>query len=151
MIQLGNDKVSRLMIGGNVMVNQDDVWLPCEVNSDFSGAPILMHYDNATGKTMLVGQATMLWDVDKGYWDDVLLTLPEGYHFTDSSVFLLFFDNGSREDYQSFSINGPELRANFKWPFSDPKSGSVQIVFGNIGQLYSTSKTFATTTSIAPD
>ena len=150
-ILVGSKKVKKIIVGGDVFLPATDVWLPCEVNPDFSGTPILMHYDSATGKTMLVGQVTMPWSVDQGYWDDVLLTLPKGYHFTSSDGFLMAFNNSSNESYQTLSVTGPEMKVKFRWPFSDPRSGNAQLIFGTIGSLYASSKSFSTRTNIAPD
>lgn len=121
-------KVSRLILGSDTWVNSEDVWQPCKVSSDFSGTPILMHYDSDTGVTTFIGAADISWSSSKGMWNKVLLTLPEGYIFTktdetfpfgkktsNGTSNIMFGTGSSIYSDMTFNMSGNEVYASFNW------------------------------------
>lgn len=108
-------------------MNAEDVWQKCEVNSDFSGTPILMHYDSATGVTSFIGAVDITWSRNQGTWNKTLLTLPKGYAFNQTDVSFplgnktsnatadIMYGTGSYYGNLKFSMSGSTVGANFNW------------------------------------
>lgn len=153
MIQIGDKKVSKMMIAGNVLVSQDDVWLPCKVGPSFtSGIPILMHYDSSTGVTSFLGQAyfrpssPMILDED-------ILTLPSGYHFTEMDPNFPFGWGGSLNNSSAMSLSEKNA-AHAKYTLGSGNQSSnpvFQMCFGYIYAAATSQTRVWHTTTVEPD
>ncbi|MFC6290677.1 hypothetical protein [Levilactobacillus angrenensis] len=164
-LTVGGDKISRLTLAGNEFVNAEDVWLPCMVNADFSGTPILMHYDASTGVTSFIGAADITWTYSQGTWNKILLTLPDGYRFskTDSTFPLgsktsnatsgIMYGTGSYYGDLSFTMSGDSISAKFNWKMNSASvypAGRIIIFMSDLDDNY-TGYHCWTTTSVIPD
>lgn len=158
MISIGDKKVSKMMIGGNTLVNQEDAWLQCEVGPRFSGIPIIMHYDRATGTTTLIGRVAFDWARTDGAFTQVLLTLPEGFHFTSIDpkfpIVVAGVTVSSNPDIFNASYQDGRLIGNFgRWGW-DTSSNTEPVImaFGAImGSYLAGTPSVWQTTTISPD
>lgn len=159
---VGGKEAYKILIGCDTFVDQKNIWLPCTVNNDFSGTPILMHYDEKKGVTSFIGAVDITWSTSV-YWNKTILTLPEGFHFieTDSTLPLggkdnngtagMIWGNNSYYDNLTFSMSGNSVIARFNWNVSQYNlSGRIILLMSSIN-YNSTGYQCWTTTTVAPD
>jgi len=158
MIQIGDKKVTKMIVGGNIMVNQEDAWLECEVGPRFSGIPILMHYDKASGTTTLIGRVEFDWALTDGAFTQTLLTLPDGYHFTSIDpnfpIAVAGVTISSNPAIFNVSYQDGRLIGNFeRWGWDTSSNAEpVRMAFGFIAPAYLDSNPSVwQTITIAPD
>jgi len=158
-LTIGDDKVSRMIMGDTTFVNADDVWLPVEVDTMLSGMPAIMHYDPTTGMTRFYGMLGTAWTNGRT-WKGTLLTLPVGFHFSKNvdSTFPLVgtvaaMSAGPSSSHISYSVDGRKLIADIAWPYdSYYPSGNLVLSFSNLYNRFGIGQwTMWKTDAIVPD
>lgn len=146
-ILVGNEKVSKILIGSDTFTDQNDVWLPCEMGPDMVGTPVLMHYDPNSKVTSFLGgflYTTRDYYIPKTY---KIFKLPSGYHFT--SIDPQFdFVTGSPNKLTISDDN--TLMANYTVWGHSVDAVVVSFAMGGLYNNGSVSKVW-TTTTVAPD
>lgn len=145
MIQIGDKKVSKMMIGGNTLVSQDDAWLPCEIVQGISSTPVIMHYDANSGKTTIMGGTFVT--LQNGKWSGTAITLPSGFHFVQGITLPIVMGSASNV-YPPLQIS--ESGRSISFTISEqPSTSSFHLLFGELD--WSRGTNTWTTTKIEPD
>lgn len=145
MIQIGDKKVTKMIVGGNVMVNRENVWLPCDVVHGTTNMPVVMHYDVASGKTNIVGGTFV--SLNNGYWSGDLITLPSGFHFVEGVTLPIVLGSASNiYPPLAISASGRTVSTTLR---EQPSTSSFHLLFGELD--WSRGINNWSTDKIAPD
>ncbi|CAM2929698.1 hypothetical protein LEBR102806_11960 [Levilactobacillus brevis] len=155
---VNGEEAYKVLIGGDTFIDQKGVWLPCTVGPSFTGIPILMHYDASTGVTSFTGQIYTTWYQDKTPFTSKIITLPEGFHFTEIDK-KIFWGQASGLSEWNGNTNYPLVlsdrtisTAPIKWPFSAAINSVIMalsfslVIPGSVESSHNWS-----TTTVAPD
>lgn len=140
----GDGKASRLIIGSDTWVNEENAWIECEVAPTNTKTPIVMKYDSENGITRILGGANML--ITNGGWTGDLITLPLGYHFTSDISLPLLSSSQSNVSASLELINGGRtVRATI----TKSSLSAFSLVFGSVD--WGRGFRYWTTSDIEPD
>lgn len=157
-LTVGGDKISRLTLAGNEFLNAEDAWQKCMLDNRFSGTPVLMKYDAATGVSSFLGQSRFMVKQDEVPIKIPMLTLPEGYHFTaiDTTMYVTFNGqsavNGSGGDWISAEFDGRTVWMDvLRSP--NPTTSEFEVItsFGSVSTGNGVKPKVWQTTTVAPD
>ncbi|RWZ41070.1 hypothetical protein EQG69_04885 [Levilactobacillus brevis] len=111
MINLGNKKVSKLLVGSNVIYQDSDGWIPLELPDAVKDGAVFFK-DNGDGTASLSGSICVN-DHGKtnGYYPIVLP--PKGYRFTDISSWMQRSGSTRIYAYANNSIDGVGVSKNY--------------------------------------
>lgn len=127
MIQIGDKKVTKMIVGGNTMINRNDAWLECEVASDSIRTPVVMHYDYSNAQTTILGGVTN--SLKDGYWSGDLITLPTGFRFVEGIKLPIVTDTGGR--ISPSLLISPSGRT-ISTTINQPNYTSFKLLFGSV-------------------
>lgn len=152
MINLGNKKVSKMLIGSNVIYQDSDGWIPLTLPNGVTG--LVLFRDNENGTAGLVGSleftttATTYGYMSPGH---LVLTPPHGYYFMDTK-WLIDSENtnkmtvyGSRSDggtpimYTDAYLQFSEGNIYFSQISNDQSVSGKLLVLASFNQVNTTS------------
>ncbi|MBY7145263.1 hypothetical protein I2491_00455 [Levilactobacillus brevis] len=149
MINLGNKKVSKLLVGSNVIYQDSDGWIPLELPDGVTGQ--VFFKDNGDGTASLAGSVSTPDRMNIGV-ENLILSPPSGYAFISDNWTMhnggsgieLFptyvFADGSVEQTNfgtgftaipSYKLGNLYLKNTYAYPGYDSSgmSGPVEVIF----------------------
>ena len=141
-------------MGDTTFVNVDDVWQECGVNPEFSGIPILMHYDPTTQVSSFIGQSAFQLPNSALPWTGELLTLPAGFHFNKIDSDIAIFFAGAKQDASKFTLDssGRTISAKIVNGSLNSSMTLINVSFGYIAPNTSfAGSSIWHTTTVVPD